>query len=303
MPEGAHRCVAELPGRGWRIGMIAVTGGTGLTGRFVLERLAGRKVRCLVRPTSDLAGMPDGLEFVLGDCRDVSSLGPLVRGASVVVHIAGISTSANVVEACRAYEVDRLIVIGSTGIYSKHRTGIDLRLSWEDGVRSSGLRYTLIRPTMIYGNQRDGNIKRLFQVVKKYPVIPVFGGEVLLQPIYAGDLASAIVAAVFNDVAVGKEYNVAGRTPIRYRGILRLIAEALEKRRVFVDVPYPVAMLGGYIGELTHSRLISREKVMRLLEDRVFDYSEATRDLGFKPLSFRPGVMLEADALVEAGVV
>ncbi|MCL4440698.1 MAG: hypothetical protein M1609_08950 [Firmicutes bacterium] len=65
----------------------------------------------------------------------------------------------------------------------------------------SRLDYTIIRPTMIYGNQRDKNIHKLVTIVDKYPVIPVIGvGEGLMQPIYARDLATVIAQAYLRPV-------------------------------------------------------------------------------------------------------
>ncbi|MDE0039514.1 MAG: NAD(P)-dependent oxidoreductase [Gammaproteobacteria bacterium] len=70
--------------------LVAVTGATGIVGRFVVERLAreGARIRALVRPTSDRRELPPGVEWVVGGMTDSSALYGLVEGADAVVHCA-----------------------------------------------------------------------------------------------------------------------------------------------------------------------------------------------------------------------
>ena len=70
--------------------LVAVTGATGIVGRFVVERLAGQgaRIRALVRPTSDRRELPPGIEWVVGGMTDSLALSNLVEGADAVVHCA-----------------------------------------------------------------------------------------------------------------------------------------------------------------------------------------------------------------------
>ena len=60
--------------------LVAVTGATGIVGRFVVERLAreGARIRALVRPTSDRRELPPGVEWVVGGMTDSSALSGLL---------------------------------------------------------------------------------------------------------------------------------------------------------------------------------------------------------------------------------
>lgn len=64
-----------------------------------------------------------------------------------------------------------------------------------------------------------------------------------------------------------------------------------------------MALAAGRVGELFPYGLLTVERVERLLEDKVFDYTDAVRDLGFAPISFQEGIYLEVAALREAGVI
>lgn len=290
--------------------LIAITGITGLTGRFLipcLRELGYRgRLRCLVRPTSDTRGLPPDseTELVVGDCREEVSLDRLLEGADALVHVAGIGTAENVIAACKRMGVRRVIFVNTTGLFSKYRRYAAEYRRIEERILASGLDYTIIRPTMIYGNARDHNIHKLVCLVKRLPIVPVIGnGKARLQPIYAQDLAAVIAKATLEPRAVGQAYNVAGKEPIEYLELLKRIAASLGKRSFFIKVPYPLALLAGYIAEKAGSDLVNVERVRRMAEDRIFDYSLATRELGFTPRSFEEGIRLEVAAMRESGLI
>lgn len=289
--------------------MLFITGITGLTGRFLLDALreAGYDgpIRCLVRERSDVSWIRDpGVELYKGDVTNAASLVSGLQGANGVIHLVNIRSSPQIIKACQETGVKRVVFINTTGIYSKYQRYSNEYKILEQGILQSELDYTIIRPTMIYGNQRDKNIHKLVLIINKCPVIPMAGtGNSLMQPIYAQDLARSIVLAYLAPVAIGKAYNVAGKEPIRYVMMLSLISASLKKRRVFLRVPYGLALLAGYVGEVIRNGLIDIEKVKRLREDKVFSYDEAARDLGFDPVSFEEGIVLEVTALRQAGLI
>lgn len=289
--------------------LILVTGITGLTGRFLLDALreAGYDgiIRCLVREHSDISWIEDEkIEFAYGDVSDVNSLLPAFQGVEGVIHLVNIRFSPQVIEACNIAGVKRVLIITTTGVFSKYRECSEEYAELEKLIVDSELEYTLVRPTMIYGNQRDRNIHKLVKVIDKYPLVPVVGsGEGLMQPVYAKDLADAVARAFLNEKSIGKAYNVAGMKPIKYRDILKLIVDELGKKRSFIRVPFSLALAAGFIAEKFTNGIVTVEKVKRLNEDKVFEYSEAERDLDFSPLSFEEGLKLEIRALKEAGMI
>ncbi len=290
--------------------VIAVTGATGLTGRFLINSLRKHgfqgNIRCLTRAKSNIEHMPsdERIEYYTGDCNNAESLIDFIRGAQNLIHVAGIRYSNNIISACRESGLRRVTFVSTTGLYSSYRKYASEYIEIEEKIRNSGLDYTIIRPTMIYGNHRDKNIHKLVKIVDRFPMVPIVGtGNSLMQPICAEDLADVIAAAALNDVAIRKEYNVAGKEPIAYRSLMEEIAKDLGKKRIFVTIPYPVCLACGYLGELIPNSLVNLERIQRLKEDRVFDYSLARDELGFSPRSFQDGVVLEIQALREAGVI
>jgi uncharacterized protein YbjT (DUF2867 family) len=289
--------------------MIALTGVTGFTGRFVIPalRVAGYEgpLRCLVRPTSDRRGLPeDGVEYLVGDCQDEESLARLINGAQLLVHVAGIHSAESVITACRRVGHRRVVFVNTTGMYSRYRKyGAEYRRI-DRAVQESGLDWTIIRPTMIYGNLRDRNISKLVRLVNRWPVMPVIdGGRALMQPIYVEDVAWTIARTALDRGTAGRAYNIAGREPLTYAALLREIGAALGRAPRLFSVPYWLALAAGGAGEAVAHGLVNVEKIQRLQEDRAFSYEEAARDLGFRPLAFAEGIRLEVQALRAEGVI
>lgn len=290
--------------------LIAITGITGLTGRFLIPCFRqfgyGGRFRCLVRPTSNCSGLPldPKTELATGDCRDPVSLDMLLESADACVHVAGIGFAEGVIGACKRAGVRRVVFVNTTGMFSQYRAYAKEYRRIEESITASDLDYTIIRPTMIYGNARDHNIHYLVRLVNRYPVIPVVGnGKALLQPIYAEDLAVVVAKATLEPRAIGRAYNVAGKEAIEYLELLKCIARALEKRRFFIKVPYILALAAAYIGEKAGSKMVNVERVRRMAEDRVFDYSLASTELGFAPRSFEEGIRLEIEAMRDSGLI
>jgi len=153
--------------------MIAVTGASGLAGGFTIEALQNQgfadRIRCMTRPQSDLTSIQDNpcVDLVMGDCLDVNSIRNLVRGCDCLIHIAGILYAENVIEACIEAGLKRVVFVNTTGMYTRYRKYSSEYMRMESSIVSSGLQYTIIRPTMIYGGVKDRNIRRLVRFIER----------------------------------------------------------------------------------------------------------------------------------------
>jgi nucleoside-diphosphate-sugar epimerase len=257
---------------------------------------------CLVRRRSDLAALPDGAVRREGDLDDAASLDRWLAGCRSLVYCAsmGFGHVPGVLAACERAGVGRVVFVSTTALF----TGLPapskaVRTAAEDAVRSSALRATIVRPTMIYGARGDRNVERLLRFVTRWPVVPVPGdGASLVQPVHVDDLAAAIVEAWARDVAVGRAYALSGAAPLALDAVIDAAAAACGRRRRKLHLPLgPVAWLLGAVEALGLRPRIRREQVLRLAEDKAFAHDDAARDLGFAPREFAVGVREEARAL------
>jgi nucleoside-diphosphate-sugar epimerase len=235
--------------------------------------------------------------IAFGDQKKADEVRAAMSDVDSVLHLAPRDQLKNILDECVVNHIQRIFYVNSTGIYSKFKSSSNIDIQNEEMLKNSGLIYTIIRPTMIYGNNQDGNMHILIKIMSKTPFFPIIGkGDGLMHPIYAGDLAKFLVSILLNEEKTRfQDYNVAGRYPLRYKDILQKMANALGKKVYFIHIPYRLALIAGKIGDRISSRLINYEKILRLNEDKNFDYSKAKQELAFEPTSFEEGIQLEVN--------
>jgi uncharacterized protein YbjT (DUF2867 family) len=280
---------------------VLVTGATGFTGSRLIPLLlkSGFQVRVFVRPTSDRSPLSAlTVEWATGDLADTESFTAALRGVDALVNIAslGFGHAESILKSMKEAGVKRGLFISTTAIFTQLNAGSkSIRLAAEEAIQASGLDYTILRPTMIYGSKRDRNMWRLIRLLRILPVMPIFGdGESLQQPIFVDDVAQAILLALKTDVTIGKSYNIAGKVPLTYNQVIDMVASALGKRIWKLHLPYMPIVRALQFTERIGIRLpIKAEQVLRLNENKAFLYEDAQRDFGFAPRSFGEGIQIE----------
>ena len=284
---------------------VFITGATGFAGSRVVPLLlkSGYAVRCLYRASSDRSFLTDSnIEWALGDVSDSQSLSTAMQGADALVNIAslGLGHADAIISAAKATGIQRAIFISTTAIFTQlNAPSKKVRVAAEHAIEASGLNYTILRPTMIYGSSRDRNMWRLIRFMRYSPFVPVFGdGKYLQQPIYVDDVAQAVVSCLSNDATIGKSYNIAGRHPVTYNDVIDTTARLMHRRVWKICVPSkPIVSLLRLFEKFRIPFPIKAEQVQRLNENKDFSYAKAQKDFGFGPLSFEEGIRLELSAL------
>ena len=284
---------------------VLVTGATGFTGSRVVPLLlqSGYQVRCLTRTTSDRSSLNTArdkpqFEWATGDLSNPESLTSALRGVDALVNIAslGFGHADSILRSAKEAGVKRGIFISTTAIFTQLNAGSkSIRLAAEEAIQASGLDYTILRPTMIYGSPRDRNMWRLIRLLRITPVMPIFGdGESLQQPIFVDDVAGAVLLALQNNITIGKSYNIAGKAPLTYNQVIDTVASALGKRVWKLHLPFmPIVRMLLFTERIKLRLPIKAEQVLRLNENKAFSYEEAQRDFGFSPRSFAEGIGME----------
>ncbi|MFZ3089130.1 MAG: NAD-dependent epimerase/dehydratase family protein [Nitrospirota bacterium] len=287
--------------------MILVTGGTGFLGRNLLKKLIHEKIlfRCLVR---DRKKIDDNsrVEIIEGDILDRGILDKATKDVDTVIHLAAIIKSGdnsdlvrvnvdgtrNLVDACITNGVKRIIYISSldaglkdTNIYGKTKAIA------EDIIKSSNIDHIILRPALVYG-RGSKDICLLADMIKRYPVIPVFGnGEGLLQPVHVDDVCNIILRLINDRNIRNKIYYVAGEEKISLNALIDKIAGLFSKRVIKIHIPLWVLWLPlrAYNFFLKKS-LINYKSLSILSMDKVCEIGEARGDLNFKPLNLEEGL-------------
>ncbi len=286
-----------------------VSGTTSGTGNSVIRRLSTKvgaeSIVCLVRPTSDTRLLRKmGLTLHVGDVTNPDSLGRVLDPHTVYIDMTHPKHYHKSLQAVVAAGVERAYFVTTTGIYSSYNRFSEIYKVNEARIRASGIVYTILRPSMIYGTHRDKNMNRLLRFLERYPVFPLFGGGTsLMQPVYVEDLAQGIVDAVGDSRTENQEYNLAGPEGISYRSIVETILELLNRRVAIVPIPTRPAALIARLAQHLPGFPVTEEQVLRLLEDKVFDISKARSELNYQPRSFREGIALEIQEMRSVGLL
>lgn len=240
--------------------MILLTGATGLVGTAVLQRLVTqrRAVRCLVRDPRGLGEHRVRVQIALGDLADPPSFRNAMRGVTTVVHLAasardqpagsieelnGIATW-RMVRAAEKAGVQRFVFLSGLGASPHHRTRLlRAKALAEDVVEASELETTILSASLIYA-PHDRAQRVLSRLLLLSPVLPTVGsGRAEFQPVWAGDVADAVIASLDRDEP-RQRHELAGPATLTARQLVDLRVRALGRRRRAVPVPEPVAAAG-----------------------------------------------------------
>jgi nucleoside-diphosphate-sugar epimerase len=223
-----------------------------------------------------------------------------MEGCAALVNLVslGFGHVDSILCATKEAGIRRAVFLSTTAVHTQlNARSKSIRLAAEQAIQTSGLEYTILRPTMIYGSPRDRNMWRLIRFLRVSPIMPIFGdGTYLQQPIHVDDVARAVLSCLSTDQTIGKSYNIAGKSALSFNDVIDTVARKLEKHVWKIYLPArPVISLLGLL-EMLHIPLpIKAEQVMRLNENKSLSYEGAQRDFAFTPLSFEDGIARELD--------
>ncbi len=283
-------------------GTVAVLGGSGFIGVHAVAalRAAGYSPRVLSRGKRPVDG-GESVSLDVVTC-PIPVLASALAGCVAVVNVVGIKRPKGpqtfeavhdglvrrLVEACKQAGVSRLVHVSVVaaapdGPHPYHRT------KWraEQVVRGSGLQWTILRPSVVYG-RGDDMLSHLAKMIRGSPVFPIVGrGAALLQPVDVEDVATAIVAAVERAEAVGRSYDVVGPDTLALREVVQLVAEACEERTTILSTPPALLRVPVFFMSLLAREPLSTPAQLRMLESGLTgDGLPMAEDLGVRPAPF-----------------
>ena len=270
--------------------LVTVFGGSGFVGRHVVRALAKRhyRIRVAVR-RPELAnhlqplGRVGQIHAVQANVRHPGSVATAVRDADAVVNLVGIlreqgrqrfesvqHEGAGAVAKAAALHGARLVHMSALGVDAT-ATSVYARskAAGEQAVLAAVPTATIVRPSTVFGPE-DDFFNKFASLARFLPVLPLIGGgNTRFQPVFAGDVAAAIAAAVAGETKPGTTYELGGPEVMTLRDVMQYVLATIERRRLLLPIPFGLAKLQATFLQLMPNAPLTRDQVELLKGDSV----------------------------------
>jgi uncharacterized protein YbjT (DUF2867 family) len=270
---------------------VAIFGASGFIGRYVVRDLAregaviaacGRHASSagFLRPMGDV-GQIAPLSANLSDAR---ALAAVVAGADVVVNLVGILYErgkqrfdlahrrgpGQLAELAQSAGVKRFVHVSALAADAHSRSAYARsKAEGEAAVRAAFPGAIILRPSLVFGPE-DNFFNRFAALARVSPVLPLIGGGATkFQPVYVGDVAAAVSAALLRDDTEGKTYALAGPAIFTMRQLFELMLHVIGRKRLLMSMPFGMASLQAFFLEWLPRPLLTRDQVRLLRHDTI----------------------------------
>jgi NADH dehydrogenase len=231
--------------------LITVFGGGGFLGRYVAQALLGQGARLRIagrnansanhiKPLGNLGQV----QLMAADIRKPASVARAVMDADAVVNLVGSFADMDAVQnmgagivaqAAADAGVGALVHISAIGAdaHSDAEYG-QSKAGGEAAVHAAFPAAVILRPSIVFGRE-DQFINRFAGLIRMLPVVPVIGAATKFQPVFAGDVAKAVAAALVHQD--GRVLELGGPEIFSMMELNRWIAKAIGRDPLFVEVP------------------------------------------------------------------
>jgi uncharacterized protein YbjT (DUF2867 family) len=290
--------------------LVTVFGGSGFLGRSVVRALAKRdyRIRVAVR-RPELGGhlQPLGrvgqIHAVQANLRYPASVEAAMRDSHAAINLVGILAESG------AQSFDAVQTLGA-GAVAKAAAAADARMVHVSAIgadENSASRYarskaagekavlaavpsaTILRPSVVFGPE-DQFTNRFAALARISPALPLIGGGLTkLQPVYVGDVATAVADAVDGKTKQGVPYELGGPEVLTMREIMEIILSITERKRMLISLPFGLAKLQALLLQFAPGPLkLTSDQVELLRVDNVVSDAAKHADLTLEGLGIVP---------------
>lgn len=286
--------------------LVTVFGGSGFIGRNAVRALArsGYRVRVAVRYPNLAHYLPPmgavgQIQLLKCNVNDADQVARAVHGADAVVNLVGVlySRGSQSFDALQA-EAPGIVAMaakaaGARTFVQMSAIGADedsesdyarTKALGERAVREEFLPATILRPSIMFGPE-DEFFNKFASISRFLPVLPLIGGgHTKFQPVFAGDVADAIVKCVSDPSTQGRTYELGGPRIYTFTELMQLILRETGRSRFLVPIPFWLASVKAFFLQFLPKPLLTPDQVTLLKTDNVVPPGALTfSDLGIQP--------------------
>ncbi len=293
--------------------LVTVFGGSGFLGRHVVRALAKRdyRIRVAVR-RPELAGhlQPLGrvgqIHAVQANLRYPTSVEAAMRDSHAAINLVGILAESgaqtfDAVQGAGAGTVAKAAAAAGAGMVHVSAIGADensasrygrAKAAGEKAVLAALPSATILRPSVVFGPE-DQFTNRFAALARMSPALPLIGGGLTkLQPVYVGDVATAVADAVDGKTRPGAPYELGGPEVLTMREIMEIILDVTERRRMLMPLPFGLAKLQAMFLQFAPGDFkLTPDQVTLLRSDNVVSDAAKAAGLTLEGLGITPDSM------------
>jgi len=293
--------------------LVTVFGGSGFLGRHVVRALCKRdyRIRIAVR-RPELAGhlQPIGkvgqIHAVQTNLRHPASVAAAMRGASIAINLVGVlaESGAQTFDAVQARGAETVAkAAAAVGARMVHVSAIGAdasspsryaraKAAGEKAVLSAVPSATIMRPSVVFGPE-DQFTNRFAALARMSPMLPLIGGgKTRMQPVFVGDVATAVADAVDGKARPGATYELGGPEVLTMREIMETIMRITGRDRTLVSLPFGLAKLQALFLQFAPGPLkLTPDQVALLRSDNVVSDAANAAGLTLEGLGITPDSM------------
>jgi NADH dehydrogenase len=290
--------------------LVTVFGGSGFLGRAVVRALAKRdyRIRVAVR-RPELAGhlQPLGkvgqIHAVQANLRYPASVEAAMRDSHVAINLVGILAEGgeqtfDAVQAKGAETVAKAAAAAGARMVQVSAIGADAdsparyaraKAAGEAAVLAAVPSAIIMRPSVVFGPE-DQFTNRFASLARISPALPLIGGGLTrMQPVYVGDVATAIANAVDGKAKPGAAYELGGAEVLTMREIMEIILDITDRKRMLVSLPFGLAKFKALFLQFAPGALkLTPDQVELLRTDNVVSDAAKAAGLTLEGLGITP---------------
>ncbi len=270
--------------------VATVFGGAGFIGRYLVPHLVARGyvIRVAGRDPERAAllkplGGVGQIVPLYAPLTDAAAIGRAIEGAEVVVNLVGILAERRagdfakiqgtgprlIADAAARAGVRHLVHVSAIGASGTSRSGYGRSKAAGEAAMAAGFpQAVILRPSIVFGAE-DQFFNRFGEMARLYPVMPVISGATKFQPVYVGDVAEAIMAALALPPEAPRVYELGGPRTFTFRELLTYILTETRRNRPLLPVPPGIARLQARILERLPGKLLTTDQLEMLGQDNV----------------------------------
>jgi NADH dehydrogenase len=285
---------------------VAILGGSGFIGRYIVKRLAERGDVVAVggryaaqAKFLKLKGDVGQVGLINVAIDDERLLPALLAGNDTVINCAGIlresgrqrfdlvhhTAPARLARLAREARAARFIHVSAIGADPRASSAYARsKAAGEQAVRDAFPTATILRPSIVFGPE-DQFFNRFAALAVVSPVLPLIGGGLTrFQPVYVGDVADAAVRCIDDPASAGRTYELGGPKVYTFRALMELLLEEIRRKRLLIDIPFGIASLQARVMAILPNPPLTPDQVELLKRDNVVSAGALTlATLGITP--------------------